>query len=250
MDTAIVVFTRDLRLHDNPALHQACVRARQVVPLFVIDPAIAAPPNRARFLAESLADLRASLRERGADLVLRRGDPAAEVIRLAGAVHATAVYIADDVSHYATARRLKLERECARHRIELTLTPGLTVVPPGELTPAGGGHYRVFTPYWRAWRAAAWRKHCPVPPHIPLPPIEKIGRLPAKTAASPGLARGGETRRPRALRQLAAAPAGRLRREPRRPGRRRDLPAVRLPAVRLRVTARGGDRRAGPARRR
>jgi len=28
MDTAIVVFTRDLRLHDNPALHQAYVRAR------------------------------------------------------------------------------------------------------------------------------------------------------------------------------------------------------------------------------
>ena len=52
MDTAIVVFTRDLRLHDNPALHQACARARQVVPLFVADPAIAAAgrsPNRARF---------------------------------------------------------------------------------------------------------------------------------------------------------------------------------------------------------
>jgi DNA photolyase len=40
MDTAIVVFTRDLRLHDNPALHQACARARQVVPLFVVDPAL------------------------------------------------------------------------------------------------------------------------------------------------------------------------------------------------------------------
>src|SRR5690242_8166171 len=193
MDTAIVVFTRDLRLHDNPALHQACARARQVVPLFVIDPAIAAPPNRARFLAESLADLRTSLRERGADLILRRGDPAAEVIRLAGAVHATAVYIADDVSHYATARRLKLERECARHRIELTLTPGLTVVPPGELRPAGGGHYRVFTPYWRAWRAAAWRSHCPVPQAIAMPAVDKIGRLPAKKTASPGLAPGGET---------------------------------------------------------
>jgi deoxyribodipyrimidine photo-lyase len=133
MDTAIVVFTRDLRLHDSPALHQACVRARQVAPLFVIDPAIAAPPNRARFLA----DLRASLRERGADLILRRGDPAAEVIRLAGAVHATAVYIADDVSHYATARRLKLERECARHRIELTLTLWLTAaaMPTAANTP-------------------------------------------------------------------------------------------------------------------
>jgi len=196
MDTAIVVFTRDLRLHDNPALHQAYVRARQVVPLFVIDPAIAAPPNRARFLAESLADLRASLRERGADLVLRRGDPAAEVIRLAGAVHATAIYIADDVSHYATARRRTLERECARHRIELALTPGLTVVPPAELKPGGGDHYRVFTPYWRAWRAAAWRKHCPVPRAIAMPAVEKIGRLPAKETASPGspgLAPGGET---------------------------------------------------------
>ena len=61
MDTAIVVFTRDLRLHDNPALHQAYVRARQVVPLFVVDPALGTrSANRARFLAESLADLRAS----------------------------------------------------------------------------------------------------------------------------------------------------------------------------------------------
>jgi deoxyribodipyrimidine photo-lyase len=193
MDTAIVVFTRDLRLHDNPALHLACARARQVVPLFVLDPAIAAPPNRARFLAESLADLRMSLRERGADLVLRRGDPAAAVIRLAAEVHATAVYLADDVSHYAAARRRKLERECGRHRIELTLTPGLTVVPPAELKPASGGPYRVFTPYWRAWRAAPWRAPYPVPRTITMAPVEKAGRLPARPPASPGLAEGGET---------------------------------------------------------
>src|SRR6202008_1884123 len=105
---------------------------------FVMARAIAAPPNRARFLAESLADLRTSLRERGADLVLRRGDPAAEGIRLAAQGDATAAYIANAVPPSATARRHKLERECARHRIELTLTPGLTVVPPGELRPAGG----------------------------------------------------------------------------------------------------------------
>jgi deoxyribodipyrimidine photo-lyase len=193
MDTAIVVFTRDLRLHDNPALHQACALARQVAPLFVADPAIAAPPNRARFLAESLADLREALRDRGGDLVLRQGDPAAEVLRLATEVNATAVYIADDVSHYAAARRHKLERECARHRIELTLTPGLTVVPPADLKPATGGHYRVFTPYWRAWRAATWRRPVPVPQRIEMPAIEKVGRLPAKNPASSALAPGGET---------------------------------------------------------
>ncbi len=27
----------------------------------------------------------------------------------------------------------------------------MTVVPAGELTPGGGDHYRVFTPYWRVW---------------------------------------------------------------------------------------------------
>jgi deoxyribodipyrimidine photo-lyase len=193
MDTAIVVFTRDLRLHDNPALHAACARARQVVPLFVADPAIAAPPNRTRFLAESLADLRSGLRERGGDLVIRDGDPAAEVVRLATGVNASAVYIADDVSRYATARRRELERECARHRLDLVLTPGLTVVPSAELTPAGGGHYRIFTPYWRAWRAAAWRSRYPVPQAITMPAIDKIGRIPAAGhGASPGLAKGGE----------------------------------------------------------
>ena len=193
MDTAIVVFTRDLRLHDNPALHQACARARQVVPLFVLDPAIAAPPNRARFLAESLADLRGSLRERGGDLVIREGDPAAEVIALAGETKASAVYLADDVSHYAAARRRALERECATHRLDLTFTPGLTVVPPGEAKPAGGGHYRVFTPYWRAWRAATWRRHHPAPHAISTPAVERVGSLPAGGhGASAGLATGGE----------------------------------------------------------
>ena len=248
MDTAIVVFTRDLRLHDNPALHLACARARQVVPVFVVDPAIAAPPNRARFLAESLADLRASLRERGGDLVIRDGDPAAEVIALAGETKASAVYLADDVSRYATARRRKLERECARHRLDLTLTPGLTVVPPGELKPAGGGHYRVFTPYWRAWRAASWRKHCPVPRVVQLPAIGDTGRIPEGAGASPALAPGGETagrQRFVAWRESQLAGYGENRDD-----LDHDLQAQRLPPVRLRVAARGGDRRAGPPGRR
>ena len=249
MDTAIVVFTRDLRLHDNPTLHQASARARQVVPVFVVDPAIAAPPNRARFLAESLADLRASLRERGGDLVIRDGDPAAEVIKLAGETKASAVYLADDVSHYATARRRALERECARHRLDLVLTPGLTVVPPGDLKPASGGHYRVFTPYWRAWRAATWRRGCPVPQVIQIPAMERVGRIPG-AAAPPRPGQGRRDGWPPAVPRLAEAPAGRLRREPRRPGRRRDLQAQRLPAVRLRVAARSGDRRTGPPGRR
>ena len=249
MDTAIVVFTRDLRLHDNPALHQACARARQVVPLFVLDPAIAAPANRARFLAESLADLRASLRERGANLVLRRGDPAAEVIRLAGQVRATAVYIADDVSHYAAARRHRLERECGRHRIELTLTPGLTVVPPADLKQAGGGHYRVFTPYWRPGAR---------PPGAAPAPSRRPSRCPRSRRSAASRRRNPPRRGwPRAARRPAASasPAGGGACWPATPRITTTWPATRPPGcppppVRLPVAARGGHRRAGPAGRR
>jgi DNA photolyase len=44
---------------------------------------MSATPNRARFLLESLADLRAGLRARGGDLAVRHGRPEAAVIRLA-----------------------------------------------------------------------------------------------------------------------------------------------------------------------
>src|SRR5579863_2586968 len=83
VDVALVLFTRDLRVRDNPALARACARARAVLPLFVVDPAIHVPPNRARFLAESVAVLREELRGLGGDLVIRRGNPAAEAARLA-----------------------------------------------------------------------------------------------------------------------------------------------------------------------
>jgi deoxyribodipyrimidine photo-lyase len=193
MDTAIVVITRDLRVYDNPALALACAGFRQVVPLFVADPALAVPPNRARFLAQSVVSLRGQLRKRGGDLVIRHGDPVAEVMRIAAGTGAQAVYIADDVSRYAARRRARLEAECVRHRLRLTVTPGHAVVPAGELQPVGGGHYRVFTPYWRAWHAAAWRRVYPAPRVVPVPAIERSGELPLPaTGHSAGMLRGGE----------------------------------------------------------
>jgi deoxyribodipyrimidine photo-lyase len=53
-----MLFTRDLRVRDNPALATACEQANLVVPLFAVDARLMSAPNRARFLADSLADLR------------------------------------------------------------------------------------------------------------------------------------------------------------------------------------------------
>ena len=97
---AVVVFTRDLRVTDHPALAQAVRGHDVVVPLFVFDDTILAGafnrPNRTGFLLESLADLDAALRSLGGRLVTRRGDWVDRVLRVANDVGAAAVHVSDD----------------------------------------------------------------------------------------------------------------------------------------------------------
>ncbi|MEU0564882.1 deoxyribodipyrimidine photo-lyase [Nonomuraea sp. NPDC005983] len=186
METAIVLFTRDLRVHDHPALAAACATACRVVPLFVLDPAV--PAGRRRpFLLDCLRDLRDSLRERGGELLVRQGDVVAETMRLAQETSAEAVHVSADVSSLARAR----QRRLAAERIEVRTFPGVTVVPPGLLRPSGGGdHYRVFTPYWRAWSAAPRRAAAETPAAVRVPPGLDPGRIPGQPSS--GGVRGGE----------------------------------------------------------
>lgn len=190
MDTAVVLFTRDLRVHDNPALHEACRTATKVVPLFVLDPAAPSSPNRQRFLLESLADLRESLRAKGGDLVVREGDPVEETLKVASDVDAEGIALAADVSPYAHRRERRLVEGAGRRSVKLF--PGATVVPAGDLRTGGGGHYKVFTPYWRAWQAARHRDVVAAPRKVVLPSGIDAGRLP-EPGAGGGFAAGGET---------------------------------------------------------
>jgi deoxyribodipyrimidine photo-lyase len=195
MRTAVVLLTRDLRVHDNPALAAACANAERVVPLYVLDPQLQTiSANRVRFLHQALADLRTTLRGKGGDLVIRRGDPVAEAIGIAREVEADGIAMAADVSGYARRRERRLADECERHRMALRLFPGLTVVDPGALQPGGADHYRVFSPYFRAWEAATWRAEVATPKAIRLPSDVRVGDLPAAPAGdSPDAVPGGET---------------------------------------------------------
>ncbi|HTU73935.1 MAG TPA: deoxyribodipyrimidine photo-lyase [Trebonia sp.] len=197
--TAIVLFTRDLRVTDNPALDLACQSAEQVVPLFVVHEGLGfAVPNRVSFLRDCLADLRESLRRLGGDLVIRHGDPVSEVLRLAGEASADGVVLARDVSAYARRRWQRLEEGCAQRRIALRAVDSVTIVPPGALTPAGGDHFKVFTPYWRAWSGHERRAEAGIPPRLRLPAGIEAGLVPGDApAGGPGgtarLPRGGES---------------------------------------------------------
>ena len=183
MRSAVVLFTRDVRVHDNPALAAAAREADRVLPLFVLDDELlAVSERRSQLLVAALHDLDRSLRDLGAGLVVRRGDVVRETLQAAAECGAQAVYLADDVSAYALGRERQL-----RDAIEVHAFAGVTVVPPGAVTPAERDCYRVFTPYYRAWAAAPRRALDEPPPRLALPDGIEPGGLPAAAAE------GGET---------------------------------------------------------
>jgi len=220
--TAVVLFTRDLRVSDNPALGLACGSAERVVPLFVQHDGLGfAVPNRVRFLADCLADLRGSLRARGGDLIIRHGDPVAEALRVADEAGADGLVLARDVSAYARRREERLAEGCRSRRIALRAVDSVTVVPPGALTPAGGDHFKVFTPYWRAWTGRPWRSRVAAPDKVSLPAGIDAGPLPEPPPASAGasLPAGGEAAARRRMEQwLSSGLDGYARRHDDLPG--------------------------------
>ncbi|MGW2691534.1 cryptochrome/photolyase family protein [Streptomyces sp. NPDC001296] len=201
MNVSVALFTSDLRLYDHPPLRAALDDARQVVPLFVRDPAVAAAgfaaPNRLAFLADCLRDLDAGLRARGGRLVVRSGDVADEVCRVAAETDADVVHMAADVSAYAHRREARLRRalEAAGRRLHVH-DAVTTAVPPGEVTPAASDHFAVFTPYFRRWSGQRLRDTLGAPRTVEVPDAVGSEELPVRAelpGLSPGLAPGGES---------------------------------------------------------
>jgi len=217
MRRALVLYTCDLRVHDHPALAAAVAEREQVVPAFVLDEQLmrgsCASPNRLTFLLESLRDLGASLRRRGAGLVLARGDAVEQAMRLARRCRADAIYMSEDTTPYACSRRRRLARACGEQRVELRTLDGSGLLAPGAVTPAGGCHYRVFTPYWRAWRQFPPAPVLPAPRRIPTVDGLPAMRLPAlrsltARSPSPDLAPGGESAARERLERFVSATLG------------------------------------------
>ncbi|WP_054815759.1 cryptochrome/photolyase family protein [Nocardia arizonensis] len=217
MNVSVVLFTRDLRVRDNPALSAGC-RAGATVPLFVLDDAIlsgrSATPNRAAFLAAALAELDGELRAMGTRLVVRRGSVVAEVDRVAEQVGANTVHLAADVSAYSRRRESALRLRLGERGRELRVhESAVMTVAPDAVTPSTGrDHFAVFTPYFRRWQQVHRRAPLSRPTGPALPPIA-AGELPLAAdicagEPSPKLSVGGERTGRELLREWLSGPIG------------------------------------------
>src|SRR5476649_381648 len=126
--TILVWFRNDLRIHDNEILLEATRKADKVLPVYCFDPyyfKITASGNpktgnfRAKFLIESVADLRKNLQKLGSELIVRIGNPAEILPQLAEQYQVNEVYHHREVAYEET--NISEEVETALWKIRLNL---------------------------------------------------------------------------------------------------------------------------------
>jgi deoxyribodipyrimidine photo-lyase len=205
---------RDLRVHDNLVLFQALQHADAVIPVFVLDARLwnsaKLAPARKQFLWESLAALDANLKERGAYLVLRQGDPAREIVNLARETQADAVYFHKDYTPYARRRDERVVAALDAAGIRAASFNELYLADPAQVVKDDGTPYTVYSRY-----RARFEQVVAVPPRYCLnqnlntPP--DIFSLPLQTmvlARDARFAPGGETAAAQLAREFVTRPNG------------------------------------------
>jgi deoxyribodipyrimidine photo-lyase len=154
LSASVLWFRRDLRLADHPAL-VAAAGAGPVVPLFVLDPALWDPAGapRTAFLFRCLRALDDSM---GGRLVVRTGDPVDVVPAAAAEAGADAVFVSADFGPYGRRRDHEVDRALTGAGRRLTGIGSPYAVDPGRVRKQDDTPFRVFSPFYRAWRAQGW----------------------------------------------------------------------------------------------
>lgn len=144
----LVWLRRDLRLSDQAAFAAAAVEGR-VIPVYILDDETSRHRRMGAasrwWLHHSLASLDASLRAKGSRLILRRGESAAELAKLAKEIGAIRVHC---LHHYEPWWR-NAERAVGQ-LLDLVCHDGNYLAPPGSVTTGAGDPYKIYTPFWRA----------------------------------------------------------------------------------------------------
>ena len=159
---AIFWFRRDLRLSDNPALLAAIEAGDEIVPVFILDPALIkqAGTKRLAYLGSSLRALDESLGNR---LHVMVGDQVEVLNELMKRYNATSVHISEEFEPYGAKRDARVEAA----GITLTRTGSPYAVSPGRVRkPSDGTPYKVYTPFYKAWCAHGWRGPVAAPKKI------------------------------------------------------------------------------------
>jgi deoxyribodipyrimidine photo-lyase len=159
---SIMWFRRDLRISDNPALLEAIAAGEEIVPLFILDKNLigSAGSKRLAYLGKSLRSLDDSL---GNALHVMVGEQSEVLKDLMKRYDAASVHISTEYEPYGAGRDVRVEAA----GIPLVRTGSPYAVAPGRVVkPSDSTPYKVYTPFYRAWRVHGWRKPAETPKKI------------------------------------------------------------------------------------
>ena len=158
MESVLYRFCRDLRLSDHAGLAAAAAHG-EVLPILIIDRALesrlAASPRRAALYCGAVSSLAASLKERGTQLIVRRGNPAKIMKQIARACGAGTVAWAASFDRGGMHADQRLQSAMEEAGLRALVVADAPAIAPEESTaarPSAGDGYRAFVPYHELWR--------------------------------------------------------------------------------------------------
>ena len=187
--TILVWFRNDLRVSDNEILLEATRKADKVLPLYVFDPYYFTTNDdglqktgaiRAKFLIESVTDLRQSLQRLGGDLMIRIGDPAEIIPQIAQQYQVNEVYHHREVSFEETAISEKVEAALWKIKLNLKHFIGHTLYHKEDLPfPIKDipDSFNIFKK--KVERDSVVRPSVPAPDKIAIPDNFEAGNVPS-----------------------------------------------------------------------
>lgn len=147
----IVMFQKDFRLYDNPALFEA-TQSGEVVPVYVHDETFSMGSASKWWLHHAIIDVKKQLEALGSTLIIRKGSTQEEILSLVEQLGITAVYwnICYDPDRLQSNQKMKMMLEhkgmiCKEFNSHLLLEPW--VIKKKDNT-----EYKVFTPFYNAFQ--------------------------------------------------------------------------------------------------
>lgn len=152
-DLAVVVPPGPAPARPAPLL-DAAKDGQDVLACYVLDPRLraSAGPRRLQYLYDSLRELRDDL---DGKLLVTEDRPEKRIPALVKEIGATSVHVSEDFTPFGTKRDAAVREALGDVPLEESGSPYL--VSPGRVTKDDGTPYKVFTPFFNAWKQHGWR---------------------------------------------------------------------------------------------
>ena len=156
-DPVIMWFRRDLRLADNPALTAAGASGCPVICVYIHDPETRSdrPASGASlwWLDKSLRSLSEDIAEKGGKLLLRKGAAEETLLQIVEETGAVGVFWNRRYGEQERTVDAAIKSELGSRSICAQSFNGSLLTEPWAYKTGSGGHYKVFSPYWRTVQA-------------------------------------------------------------------------------------------------